>query len=63
MAELDIAPDETVVVSGIGDVYKRQAHGGALAATEVAQVVQFVAHHLERLERGELLPIDRKSVV
>lgn len=33
-----------------------RAHGGALAATGVAQVVDFVAHHLKRLEHGETLP-------
>ena len=49
---LMVESDESVVAQIL------RAHGGALAATEVAQVVEFVAHHLERLERGELLPID-----
>ena len=47
---LMVESDESVVAQIL------RAHGGALAATDVAQVVQFVAHHLERLERGELLP-------
>lgn len=49
---LMVESDESVVAQNL------RAHGGALAATEVAQVVEFVAHHLERLERGEVLPID-----
>lgn len=49
---LMVESDESVVAQIL------RAHGGALAATEVAQVVEFVAYHLERLERGEMLPID-----
>ena len=49
---LMVESDESVVAQIL------RAYGGALAATDVAQVVQFVAHHLERLERGELLPIE-----
>lgn len=47
---LMVESDESVVAQIL------RAHGGALAATDVVQVVAFVAHHLERLERGEALP-------
>lgn len=49
---LMVESDESVVAQNL------RAHGGALAATDVAQVVEFVVHHLERLERGEMLSID-----
>lgn len=49
---LMVESDESVVAQIL------RAHGGALAATNVVQVVEFVTHHLERLERGEVLPID-----
>ena len=49
---LMVESDESVVSQIL------RAHAGSLAAIDVAQVVQFVAHHLERLERGEVLPVD-----
>lgn len=49
---LMVESDESVVARLLS------AHGGAVAATEVAQVAQFIAHHLERLERGERMPAD-----
>ena len=39
-----VESDESVVAQIL------RAHGGALAATNVVQVVEFVTHHLERLE-------------
>lgn len=49
---LMVESDESVVAQIL------RAHAGSLAATDVAQVVQFVTDHLERLERGEVLPVD-----
>ena len=49
---LMVESDESVVAQIL------RAHAGSLAATDVAQVVQFVTDHLERLERGEMLPMD-----
>lgn len=49
---LMVESDESVVAQIL------RAHAGSLAATDVAQVVQFVTEHLERLERGEVLPVD-----
>ena len=49
---LMVESDESVVARLLS------AHGGTVAATEVAQVAQFIAHHLERLERGERMPAD-----
>lgn len=49
---LMVESDESVVAQVL------RAHAGSLAATDVAQVVQFVTDHLERLERGEMLPMD-----
>ena len=46
---LMVESDESVVARLL------RAHGGALAATEVAEVMTFLEGHLERLERGEIL--------